>query len=137
MPRLSDTMETGEIKTWLKKVGEKVKPGDILAEVETDKATMELESFHSGVLLYIGVESGPAAVNAILAVIGAEGEDYQAALAMAGGNGAMPAAAPAAAPEPVAATAEIAVAETAVAADKRLKASPLAKIMSKEAGVTH
>lgn len=136
MPRLSDTMETGEIKTWLKKVGEKVKPGDILAEVETDKATMELESFHSGVLLYIGVESGPAAVNAILAVIGAEGEDYQAALAMAGGNGAMPAAAPAAAPEPVAATAEIAVAETAVAADKRLKASPLAKSMAKEAGVT-
>jgi pyruvate dehydrogenase E2 component (dihydrolipoamide acetyltransferase) len=137
MPRLSDTMETGEIKTWLKKVGDKVKPGDILAEVETDKATMELESFHSGVLLYIGVESGPAAVNAILAVIGAEGEDFQAALAMAGGNGAMPAAAatPAATPEPVAASAEVAVTETA-AADKRLKASPLAKSMAKEAGVT-
>lgn len=135
MPRLSDTMESGEIKTWLKKVGDKVKPGDILAEVETDKATMELESFHSGVLLYIGVESGPAAVNAILAVIGAEGEDYKAALAMAGENGAMPQAAPAAAattPEPVAAAVAAPEAESA---DKRLKASPLAKSMAKEAGV--
>jgi len=58
MPRLSDTMEEGNIVGWQKKVGDKVEPGDILAEVETDKATMELESFNDGVLLYIGVEQG-------------------------------------------------------------------------------
>jgi pyruvate dehydrogenase E2 component (dihydrolipoamide acetyltransferase) len=81
MPRLSDTMEEGNIVGWLKKEGDKVSPGDILAEVETDKATMELESFHEGYLLHIGVKEGPAAVNAILAVIGAKGEDYKAALA--------------------------------------------------------
>ena len=55
MPRLSDTMEEGNIVSWLKKVGDSVKPGDVLAEVETDKATMDLESFHTGTLLYIGV----------------------------------------------------------------------------------
>jgi len=81
MPRLSDTMEEGNIVSWLKKEGDKVSPGDILAEVETDKATMELESFHEGYLLHIGVKQGPAKVNAILAVIGAKGEDYKAALA--------------------------------------------------------
>ncbi len=83
MPRLSDTMEEGNIVGWLKKEGDKVSPGDILAEVETDKATMELESFHEGYLLHIGVKEGPAPVNAILAVIGAKGEDYKAALAKA------------------------------------------------------
>jgi len=86
MPRLSDTMEEGNIVYWLKKVGDKVSPGDILAEVETDKATMELESFNEGYLLYIGVPQGPAPVNAILAVIGAKGEDYQAALDKASGS---------------------------------------------------
>ena len=77
MPRLSDTMEEGNIVAWLKKVGDKVSPGDILAEVETDKATMELESFHEGYLLYISVKEGPVPVNDILAVIGEKGEDYQ------------------------------------------------------------
>ncbi len=134
MPRLSDTMETGDIKGWLKKVGDKVKPGDILAEVETDKATMELESFHSGVLLYIGVESGPAAVNAILAVIGAEGEDFQAALAAAGSNGTATSAAAVVEskePEIIPAATE----EPAAISAQRLKASPLAKSMAKEAGI--
>jgi len=81
MPRLSDTMEEGNIVGWLKKIGDKVSPGDILAEVETDKATMELESFHEGYLLYISVKEGPVAVNDILAVIGGKDEDYKAILA--------------------------------------------------------
>ena len=80
MPRLSDTMEEGVIVEWLKKEGDQLEPGDILAEVETDKATMELENYHEGVLLYIGVKEGPVPVNGVLAVIGDEGEDYQEAL---------------------------------------------------------
>ncbi|MBK8055237.1 MAG: pyruvate dehydrogenase complex dihydrolipoamide acetyltransferase [Saprospiraceae bacterium] len=77
MPRLSDTMEEGNIVAWLKKEGEKVKAGDVLAEVETDKATMELESFFDGVLLYIGVPSGPVVVDGIIAIIGKEGEEFK------------------------------------------------------------
>jgi len=80
MPRLSDTMEEGVIIGWLKKEGDKVQPGDVLAEVETDKATMELESFYDGVLLHIGVAEGTVPVDGILAVIGEEGEDYKAQL---------------------------------------------------------
>ncbi len=81
MPRMSDTMTEGVIVAWHKKVGDKVKSGDLLAEVETDKATMELESYNDGTLLYLGVEKGKAVtVDGILAVIGKEGEDYQAAL---------------------------------------------------------
>lgn len=76
MPRLSDTMTEGTVATWLKKVGDKVKEGDILAEIETDKATMEFESFNSGTLLHIGIEAGQTApVDALLAIIGDEGED--------------------------------------------------------------
>ena len=71
MPRLSDTMEEGVVATWLKKVGDKVEEGDILAENETDKATMEFESFYDGVLLYVGFEEGQAApVDSLLAIIG-------------------------------------------------------------------
>ena len=85
MPRMSDTMTEGIIVEWHKKIGDKVKSGDLLAEVETDKATMELESYNDGTLLYIGVEKGkPAQVDGILAVIGKEGEDYKAALTAAG-----------------------------------------------------
>ena len=85
MPRMSDTMTEGVIVEWHKKVGDKVKSGDLLAEVETDKATMELESYNDGTLLYIGVEKGkPAQVDGILAVIGNEGEDFQPALNAAG-----------------------------------------------------
>ncbi|WP_455170406.1 pyruvate dehydrogenase complex dihydrolipoamide acetyltransferase [Aegicerativicinus sediminis] len=76
MPRLSDTMEEGTVASWLKKVGDKVEEGDILAEIETDKATMEFESFHNGTLLYIGVEEGETTkVDELLAIIGEEGED--------------------------------------------------------------
>jgi len=80
MPRLSDTMEEGNIVSWLKKVGDTVNPGDVLAEVETDKATMELESYNEGVLLYIGIESGPVPVDGIIAIIGEKGEDYASQL---------------------------------------------------------
>jgi pyruvate dehydrogenase E2 component (dihydrolipoamide acetyltransferase) len=76
MPRLSDTMEEGTVATWLKKVGDKVEEGDILAEIETDKATMEFESFYEGTLLHIGVQEGETTkVDELLAIIGEEGED--------------------------------------------------------------
>ena len=76
MPRLSDTMEEGTVSSWLKKVGDKVEEGDILAEIETDKATMEFESFNEGFLLHIGIAEGEsAAVDSLLAIIGDEGED--------------------------------------------------------------
>ena len=76
MPRLSDTMTEGTVATWLKKVGDKISEGDILAEIETDKATMEFESFNSGTLLYIGIKEGETApVDSLLAIIGEEGED--------------------------------------------------------------
>ena len=79
MPRLSDTMEEGVVAKWLKKVGDKVEEGDILAEIETDKATMEFESFSEGTLLYIGIEEGETApVDNLLAIIGEEGEDISA-----------------------------------------------------------
>ena len=76
MPRLSDTMTEGVVAKWLKKVGDKINEGDILAEIETDKATMEFESFNSGTLLHIGIQEGESApVDSLLAIIGAEGED--------------------------------------------------------------
>lgn len=76
MPRLSDTMEEGVVAKWLKQVGDKVEEGDILAEIETDKATMEFESFYEGTLLHIGIEEGDGApVDSLLAIIGEEGED--------------------------------------------------------------
>jgi pyruvate dehydrogenase E2 component (dihydrolipoamide acetyltransferase) len=79
MPRLSDTMTEGTVATWLKKVGDKVSEGDMLAEIETDKATMEFESFNEGTLLYIGIEAGETApIDSLLAIIGNEGEDISA-----------------------------------------------------------
>jgi pyruvate dehydrogenase E2 component (dihydrolipoamide acetyltransferase) len=81
MPRLSDTMEEGTVAAWLKKVGDKVEEGDILAEIETDKATMEFESFHEGTLLHIGVNEGETTkVDELLAIIGDEGEDISSLL---------------------------------------------------------
>ncbi|GAB3886797.1 pyruvate dehydrogenase complex dihydrolipoamide acetyltransferase [Spirosoma agri] len=81
MPKMSDTMTEGVIAEWHKKVGDKVKSGDVLAEVETDKATMDLESYEEGTLLYIGVEKGASVpVDGVLAIIGADGEDYKALL---------------------------------------------------------
>lgn len=82
MPKLSDTMTEGVVSDWNKKVGDKVSSGELLAEIETDKATMEFESFYDGVLLYIGVQKGEAApINSILAIIGKEGEDISKLLA--------------------------------------------------------
>ena len=82
MPRLSDTMTEGTVATWLKKVGDTIKEGDILAEIETDKATMEFESFNEGTLLHIGIQEGETApVDSLLAIIGNEGEDISALLA--------------------------------------------------------
>ena len=90
MPRLSDTMTDGTVATWLKKVGDKVSEGDMLAEIETDKATMEFESFNEGTLLYIGIQDGETApVDSLLAIIGNEGEDITALIA--GGANAAPA----------------------------------------------
>ena len=76
MPRLSDTMEEGTVAKWFKKVGEKINEGDILAEIETDKATMEFESFYTGTLLKIGIQEGETAlVDALLAIVGPAGTD--------------------------------------------------------------
>ena len=89
MPRLSDTMEEGTVASWLKKVGDKVEEGDILAEIETDKATMEFESFNEGTLLHIGVQEGETTkVDELLAIIGDEGEDISTLLS---GGGSTPA----------------------------------------------
>ncbi|SFE12371.1 pyruvate dehydrogenase complex dihydrolipoamide acetyltransferase [Spirosoma endophyticum] len=104
MPKMSDTMTEGVIAEWHKKVGDKVKSGDVLAEVETDKATMDLEAYDEGTLLYIGVEKGASVpIDGVLAVIGADGEDYQALLNGSSG-GSQDAPAPAA-PKPEAAPA--------------------------------
>src|SRR5690554_3147116 len=90
MPKMSDTMEEGVIAAWLKKVGDEVKAGDILAEVETDKATMELESYDEGVLLHIGVQENDAVpVDGVIAIIGEKGENIDDLLKeINGGNGA-------------------------------------------------
>src|ERR1700729_4508366 len=81
MPKMSDTMTEGVLAKWHKKVGDKVKSGDVLAEIETDKATMDFESYQDGTLLYIGVEEGKAVpIDAPIAVIGKEGEDFKALL---------------------------------------------------------
>src|SRR3954466_2419810 len=96
MPKLSDTMTDGVIAKWHKKVGDKVKSGDLLADIETDKATMEFESFQDGVLIYQGVEEGKgAAVDSILGILGKGGEDVKAILAAAESGGQEKEAAPA------------------------------------------
>src|SRR5208282_291769 len=106
MPALSPTMEKGNLARWLKKEGDKIKPGDVIAEIETDKATMEYEAVDEGTLAKIVVPEGAAdiPVNQLIAVIAAEGEDLKAAAAGAG-KGAAPAtvAKPAASPQPAAA----------------------------------
>ena len=160
MPKLSDTMTEGVVAEWHKKVGDKVESGELLAEIETDKATMEFESFLDGTLLHIGVpKGGTSAVNAVLCVIGDEGEDFQALLdaeskasaepekkeenapaatAATPAPAAAPTPAPAASrPEPVAkaVTVEVDVPST----NGRVKASPLAKRLASEKGldITH
>lgn len=144
MPRMSDTMEEGNIVGWLKKVGDEVEPGDVLAEVETDKATMELESYHEGVLLHIGIKEGPVPVNGILAVIGEKGEDFQSQLDNASAE--LPAAAAAEvvveqvksnghAPATVAPAAAATPVVVSNSSDSRIKASPLARNMASQAGI--
>ncbi len=84
MPKMSDTMTDGVLAKWHKKVGDKIKSGDVIAEIETDKATMDFESYQDGTLLFIGIEEGQGApVDSVIAVIGKEGEDYKAALSAA------------------------------------------------------
>ncbi|MCB0803978.1 MAG: pyruvate dehydrogenase, partial [Flavobacteriales bacterium] len=79
MPKLSDTMEEGVVAKWHKNIGDKIEDGELLAEIETDKATMEYESFQEGVILYHGVKEGEAAaVDSILAIVGKQGEDISA-----------------------------------------------------------
>ncbi|RAJ74029.1 pyruvate dehydrogenase E2 component (dihydrolipoamide acetyltransferase) [Chitinophaga dinghuensis] len=139
MPLLSDTMTEGKIVAWNKKVGDTVKSDDVLAEVETDKATMEVIGYADGTLLYVGVKEGDAAkVNGIIAIVGKPGTNVDAILAaeQGGGTAAPAAAAPAAgASAPVAAAATTAAPVAAVSADGRVKASPLAKKIAAEKGI--
>ena len=148
MPKLSDTMTEGVVAEWHKKVGDDVSSGELLAEIETDKATMEFESFYDGTLLHIGVDTGGnAPVNAVLAIIGDKGEDVAAILAEAEKEAAVeevkeeapaPAAAPVASapsPSPVATAPAPAPAASVADTNGRLYASPLAKKMANEKGI--
>src|SRR3984957_15775719 len=145
MPRLSDTMTEGVIADWHKKVGDAVKKGDILADIETDKATMELESYKEGKLLYVGAAKGEKiAVNDLLAVIGDEKKvDLDKIIAAAKNKGASPASGAAPTPAPAAPdTAETSPTNVeatdsglSVTADGRIKASPLAKKLAAEKGI--
>ena len=151
MPKLSDTMTEGTVAAWHKKVGDKVKSGELLAEIETDKATMEFESYVDGILLYIGVEKGKTvAVDALLAVFGKEGEDVSAIVAAEGAAPAAKEEAPVAAapapsapvveaPKPVAPVATAPVSAPASAPkpvnDGRMRVSPLAKKLAEDKGL--
>lgn len=149
MPKMSDTMTEGVLVSWLKKVGDKVSAGDVLAEVETDKATMELESYEDGTLLYTGVNEGDSvAIDAVIAIIGEKGADYQALLDAEGGVEERSREENAKSDENIEArteeTTEDKVQDTKVPAGEteqvaaegngRIKASPLAKKVAKEKG---
>ena len=134
MPLLSDTMTEGVIAAWHKKVGDKVKSDDALADVETDKATMEVIGYADGTLLYVGVEKGQAAkVNDIIAIVGKEGTDVSALLK----SGSKPkvVAAVVAAVEKPAAVESVQVVHTDSDSSSRLKASPLARKIAKDKGI--
>lgn len=136
MPKMSDTMEEGVISTWIKKEGDKVAAGDILAEVETDKATMELEAYEEGTLLHLAVpDGGSVPIDGVIAIIGEAGADWQTLLKAEKSGGAS--AAPAAkAPETAAPVAAATSAEpVSSSSDSRLKASPLAKKMAADKGI--
>lgn len=146
MPKMSDTMQEGTIATWLKKVGDTVKSGEIIAEVETDKATMELESYEDGVLLYIGVEAGNSvAVDGVIAVIGEKGADFQTLLKAQAGGSKSPAVetqvetVQEVKKEAVTVSASVSApaveSAPALTGSERLKASPLAKKIAEEKGV--
>ncbi|UKK84962.1 pyruvate dehydrogenase complex dihydrolipoamide acetyltransferase [Sphingopyxis sp. BSN-002] len=143
MPALSPTMEEGTLAKWLVKEGDAVKSGDLLAEIETDKATMEFEAIDEGVVSQILVPEGTdnVKVGTVIAVIAGEGEDASAKAAPAPAPAAAPAAAPApavkaeAAPAPVATPAPVAAAPAPAASGDRIKASPLAKRLAAEKGI--
>lgn len=142
MPRLSDTMTDGTVATWLKNVGDKVEEGDILAEIETDKATMEFESFNEGTLLYVGVQEGESApVDSLLAIIGNAGTDITAVVA-AQQSGNLSASASASVEKPTEKKEEIKttkseVSEPVVSTNNagRIFASPLAKKIASDKGI--
>ncbi|KIQ18028.1 pyruvate dehydrogenase [Flavobacterium sp. MEB061] len=136
MPRLSDTMTEGTVATWLKKVGDTVAEGDILAEIETDKATMEFESFNAGTLLYIGIQEGNTApVDSLLAIIGPAGTDIAGIAENYTGGGAATASAPATEEKAAAPTAEKATEAVADNSGGRILASPLAKKIASDKGI--
>ena len=145
MPKLSDTMTEGVVAAWNKKIGDPVKSGEVLAEIETDKATMEFESFFDGVLLHIGVEVGKSApVNTVLAIIGQAGEDVTSLLSAtpAPVEAAKEAEKPTVQPSPAAPQAAPviektapAVTQTAPTSNGRIFASPLAKKLAEEKGI--
>ncbi len=145
MPLLSDTMKEGVIAEWHKKVGDTVKSDDVIADVETDKATMEVMPYVDGTLLYIGVEKGKGVpVNGIMAIIGKAGENFQSILdgekkdlspTLSKGEGGATAAPAQPAPAAQAASAPAPAAQPEANADERIKASPLAKKMAEEKGV--
>ena len=133
MPLLSDTMTSGKIVQWNKQVGDKVKSDDNLADVETDKATMEVVGYAEGTLLHVGVPAGESAkVNDIIAIIGKPGTDVSGLLNTLNNTSAAPAATPAAAPAPAAFSTTFV---PAASADGRVKASPLAKMLAKDKGI--
>ncbi|WP_281235431.1 pyruvate dehydrogenase complex dihydrolipoamide acetyltransferase [Flavobacterium gelatinilyticum] len=136
MPRLSDTMTEGTVASWLKKVGDTVAEGDILAEIETDKATMEFESFNAGTLLHIGIQEGSTApVDSLLAIIGPAGTDISGIADNYTGGGAATASAPAAEETKAAPAAEKAPQAAAETSNGRVLASPLAKKIASDKGI--
>jgi pyruvate dehydrogenase E2 component (dihydrolipoamide acetyltransferase) len=134
MPKMSDTMTEGLVSAWLKPVGSTVRSGDVLAEVQTDKATMELESYFDGVVLYVGVKDGDSIpVGQIIAIIGKEGEDISSYLTKSSGSANGASASPVSA-QPVTAPLPVAVSASTDSED-RLKASPLARAIAREQGI--
>lgn len=136
MPKMSDTMNEGVIAAWHKKVGDSVKSGELLAEVETDKATMEYESYNTGTLLYIGAKEKEAvAVNGVLAIIGEKNADWQTLLKAHQSKGSVPAktSTPATETKPVEQS-QPSGSSNGSSTNGRLKASPLAKKMAKDLG---
>jgi pyruvate dehydrogenase E2 component (dihydrolipoamide acetyltransferase) len=134
MPKMSDTMTEGTIVAWHKKVGDKVKSGELLAEVETDKATMELESYENGTLLYVGLAAGEAVkVDAIIAIVGDAGTDFTPLLTSGSPVAAPQNPAPANNTSAPATVTEAPLVQNS-SSDARVKASPLAKQLAKEKG---
>ncbi len=136
MPKMSDTMTEGVIVSWLKQVGDDIKPGDILAEVETDKATMELENYVKGNLLHIGIPAGGSVpVDAVIAIVGQKGEDISALLSGATAAPSAPATKEEVKVEVVATPSAPAAPVANASTDGRVKASPLAKKIADEKGI--